>query len=297
LCNVLFTSSLQAEELQAKPGITVELLEPGNAPLREVRFKPAVGSKQTAEMIMKMNQVVSVGGNKMPSQSIPPQKMVIEIVVTDIADNGDISFDFTYTDVQVIDDPNNPSPIAKTIEDMLKPLIGAKGRGIVSDCGITRKGEFDIPAGLNPAIKQMLEGMKDSMNRLSSPVPSEPIGTGAKWEVIQEIEANGMKLTQTSTHEIETMDEKGFQIKIDVSQQADPQEIQNPALPAGTTLKLDDLQTSGGGRSTVIESSIFPESSEVAIETTVDMSINVANQVQKMQTAVTMEIQLNPVAE
>jgi len=297
LCYLHFAHPLQAETVVEKPGVSIELLEPGNAPRREVRFTPQVGDKQTAEMIIKMEQVMSMNGNKMPSQNVPAQRMVMQVEVTDVATNGDISFDYTYTDVGVVDDPNNPSPIAETIRTMLKPMIGATGRGIMSNCGVMKKGEFDIPEGLAPSIKQMLGGMQDSMNKLSSPVPTEPVGVGAKWQVLQELEVNGMKLTQTSTHEIESIDDNGFQMSVEISQQADPQEVKNPMLPAGTSLQLDSLKSSGEGSSKVLESSLFPVSSKVAIETTVDMSIVVADQKQKIQTEMKMEMELSPVAE
>ncbi|TWU46043.1 hypothetical protein Q31b_12210 [Novipirellula aureliae] len=297
LCYLQFASPMQAETVAEKPGVSVDLLEPGSSPRREVRFTPQVGDKQTAVMTVKMDQSINVNGNKMPSQSVPAQKMVMLVEVTEVATNGDISFDYTYTDVDVVDDPNNPSPLAETIRTMLKPMIGATGRGIVSNCGVMQKGEFDIPEGLAPSIKQMLEGMQDSMDKLSSPVPTEAIGMGAKWQVVQKLEVNGMKLTQTSTHEIESIDDNGFQMKIGVSQKADPQEIKNAMLPAGTSMQLDSLTSSGEGSSKILESSLFPISSKVAIETIANMSIVVADQTQKMQTEMKMEMQVNPVSE
>ncbi|MCM2373360.1 hypothetical protein [Aporhodopirellula aestuarii] len=285
------------QDADEAPEIVVELIEPGSAPRRVVRFTPQVGDKQTAEMIIDMQQKVSLGGAPMPSQAIPPQKMTMEIQVTDITAEDNIRFEFQYTDMKVVDDPNNPSPIAETMEKMLAPMIGATGRGIVTNRGLTQQGELDIPAGLNPQIKQMLEGMKDAMNRLSSPLPIEAIGQGAKWRVIQNLEANGMKLTQTSTHEITSMTGDGFEMSVSVSQNADPQEIQNPMLPAGTTLKLDSLKSSGSGTTKIEESSIFPIASEVSINTVANMSIDVAGQNQKMQTDIQMGMKLNQVGE
>lgn len=273
-------------------GVTVELIEPGTSPHREIRFKPAKGAKQTAVMTIKMNQSISMQGNKLPSQNVPPQKITMEISVNDVAANGDIGFDFKYTDLQVVDDPNNPSPIAETLRTNLKPLIGASGSGIVTDRGFTKKGELNIPKELAPQLKQMLEGMKDSMNRLSSPVPAEPIGLGGKWRVIQDVNANGMQLKQTSIHEITKIDANGFTMGVRITQDAQPQEIKNAALPAGTTLNLESLNTTGEGTSSISSASIFPSNSEIQIASKVEMALSVQGQNQKMTTDLTMEMTL-----
>jgi hypothetical protein len=276
----------------ATGGVKVELIEPGASPRREIRFKPAKGAKQTAVMTITMNQAMTMNGNKLPSQNIPPQKITMEVSVNDVAANGDISFDFKYTDFEVVDDPAKPSPIAATLRTTLKPMIGTTGSGIVSDRGLTPKGELNIPKDLAPSLKQMLDGMKDAMNRLSCPVPAEPIGLGGKWRVIQDVNANGMQITQTSVHEITELDSSGFAMSISVTQDAEPQEIKNPALPAGAVLKLETLDTTGTGTSSLSTTSIFPVKSDLQIETKVDMAVTVAGQNQKLTTELTMQMTL-----
>ncbi len=301
LCLILFPLWLEGKAVAETPqddgSVQVRLLEPGAEPRHVVRFTPQVGDKRTAELIMKMNQQISMGGNKLPSQAMPPQKMTMEVHVTDVAANGDIAFDFKYTDMKVIDDPDNPSPIASMIDNLLKPMIGSTGSGIVTSRGFARKAEFNIPEGLSPQIKQMLEGMKDSMSRLSSPVPAEPIGKGAKWEVVQYITANGMKLKQTTTHEIKQIDNDGFEMFVMIDQAAEPQDIKNPMLPAGTKLTLNSLTSKGTGKSTIVESSVFPISSVVSLESKTDMSVDVGGQAQQMNTDLTLEISLNQVKD
>ena len=132
------------------------------------------------------------------------------------------------------------------------------------------------------------------MNRLSCPVPAEPIGLGGKWRVIQDVNANGMQLTQTSVHEITELDSSGFTMSISVTQDAQPQEIKNPALPAGATIKLDSLDTTGTGTGTssLSTTSIFPVKSELQIETKVNMAVSAAGQNQKVTTDLKMEMTL-----
>lgn len=297
-----FNHPVSAQDTDTDSAVKVELIDAGAEPRHIVRFSPQVGHKQTAEMIIEMQQKMSLGGAQMPSQEIPAQeipaqKMTIVIEVTDVSPEGNISFKFEYTDMEVVADPNNPSPIAANMQKMLEPMIGATGRGVVSNRGFTQEGEFDVPDGLNAQLKQMLAGMKDAMNRLSSPVPAEAIGQGAKWRVTQNMVANGMKITQTSTHQIKTIDTNGFDMLVTISQNAKPQEIQNPMLPAGTKLKLDSLQSSGSGNATINQSSIFPLASQAKISVVAHMTINAAGQTQKMKTDMKMGVSLKQIGE
>ena len=276
--------SVRAESPEKIGSVSVELLEAGSMPRREIRFIPKKGAKQTSVMTMTMSQSMTIDGKKLPSQNIPPQKITMEIGIDDVSSNGDIEFAFKYTDLDVVDDPNNPSPLAPVLRTTLKPLIGATGSGLVTNRGFTKRGEMKIPDDLAAPLKQSLDGMKDAMNRLSSPVPGEKIGMGAKWRVVQDINANGIQLKQTSIHELTRLDEKGFAMKVTLTQLAEPQEIKNPALPAGTKLSLVSLDTSGQGASTIAMDSIFPTESEITIESRTNMQVETPAGQQKMST-------------
>ncbi len=278
-------------------GVEVTLISAGNEPRRAVRFSPEVGQIQKSDLIVKMSQKILVGGMAMASQPIPPQKMTMETKVTDVSSDGDISFEFEYTNMKVIDDPNRPSPIAATLEKMLEPMIGSTGQGVVTNRGMTRSGKFNVPDDLSPQLKQLLAGMEDAMNRLSSPVPEEAIGEGAQWKITQRVVANGMKLTQTSIHTVTSMSKDGFEMSVKLEQEAESQVITNPMLPAGTKLKLDSLVSDGTAEITVEEAAVFPVSSKMKIDSNSNMSIDAAGQTQKMTTEITMEMSLQTVDE
>lgn len=272
--------------------VQVELIEPGTPPLQDIRYKPRVGETQTAVMTISMDMTMSLAGNAMPTQAIPAQKVTFDTTVEEISGDGDIKFGFIYTSAEVVDDPKNPSAMAPMLKDMIMSLEGATGSATVTDRGMTKSAEFNIPEDMAPQMKQMLEGMKESMNRISSPVPSEPIGLGAKWKVTQDLVANGMQIMQTSTHEITKFDSGGFTMTVKVTQTADPQEIKNAALPAGTKLSLVSLDTDGEGTSQVETASIIPVQSSLSIKTQSTMDMEVAGQKQQMTTDLTMAMEL-----
>ena len=219
--------------------------------------------------------------------------MTIELIVDDVMPNGDFAYRFEYTDMEVVDDPNNPSPAAQAIRNSIKPMIGMTGEGVTSNCGITRSAQINVPENAPAMIKQLLGGMKDALQRLSAPLPEEAVGVGAKWEVIQDVTANGMDLTQTTIYELVAYVDGGFTVSSQTTQSADPQQIKNPALPPTMKMMLDSLVTTGGATSTLNTGLVMPVDSTVTVDSSAKMTMTIAGQQQKMstKTAMTMKLQ------
>jgi hypothetical protein len=289
----LFSVLAPAQEKQAPvDASTVELIEAGTAPLRELRFTPKPDATQTAVMTMGMNQAMSINGQKIPSQNIPETKFTIKTSVDNIAKNGEIEFSFFYSEIDIVDDPANPSPLAATMRTSLQPMVGTAGDIVVNNRGLVQRTEIDIPDGVPAQLKQVLDGMKNSMNQLSSPLPVEPVGVGGKWRVVQTINANGLRLKQTSTHEITQLTEHGFSVDVTVTQDANPQEIKNDALPPTTKINLTSLKSTGNAKSTIALDSVFPIRTTMTITSQTAMGIEAAGQNQDMTIDMKMELTL-----
>ncbi len=287
-------SGQAVETAETADSVVVELIDAGAAPRRELRFTPKQGDQQTTVMVMDMQMAMTVAGQQPPAQTMPAQRMTMKVVVDDVAPNGDISYSFVYTDMEVVTDPNNPSPAAAQIQQMIAPLIGMKGKGVSSNRGFAKSGSVEVPPNTPQIIKQTLDGMKEAMNRLSSPVPQEAIGLGARWNVVQGIEANGMKLKQSSVHELTELTEDGFALKITMKQTGDSQEVKNPALLPSIKLTLNSLNTTGTGTSKFANGSVLPVRSSVDAKSEVDMLMEMNGQQQKMTTQTTIKITLEP---
>ncbi len=291
----LLVALATAQEKEAPPyAVTVELIEAGTAPLRELRLAPKKDATQTAVMTMGMKQAMSIGGQQIPAQNIPATKITIKTSIENVAENGDIAFTYSYTEVDIVDDPANPSPLADIMQSTVKPMVGTTGHIVVTNRGFTQRAELDIPAGVPAQLQQMLEGMKNSMSQMSSPLPAEPVGVGGKWRVVQTMNANGLQLKQTSIHEITQLSEHGFAMDVSVTQNADPQEIKNDALPPGTNIKLKSLKSTGSAKSTIELGSVFPIQTSMKITSQTAMSVEAAGQNQDMTTEMKMDLTLEP---
>ncbi|MEM9493127.1 MAG: DUF6263 family protein, partial [Myxococcota bacterium] len=141
--------------------------------------------------------------------------------------------------------------------------------------------KLEMPPDLDPQIKQMMGSAEQNMKQMSSPLPAEAVGVGAKWELHQQMKQNGIELKQVTTFElIELNGDKG-KLKASVRQKADPQSV---SMPNGVNADLVSLNSSGEGIVNFDLSKLVPNSS-IAIknnttmkvmgqEVTVDMDMN-----------------------
>ena len=284
------TSTVQSAEPSEVADVVVELISPGEMPREEIRFQPKSGQTESIIMTMKMNQKIAIDGNSFPSPVTPAQKFTLKISTKDVASDGDVSFEFEFANIEVVDDPKSPSPLAPVLMNLLRPMIGSKGSAVVSNRGLTKKSEFKFNDGLAPQLKSMLDGMMDSVGKISSPVPVEPIGVGGKWKVVQKLTTNGLTLKQISTHELKKRNADGFEITTEIAQQADPQEVKSPLLPPGAKMNLESLSTDGNGTSAFRFTSIMPSKADSSVSSNAAMTVNANGQEQRLKTDTKIEI-------
>ncbi len=280
----LLTSTVQSAETSENSDVVVELISPGEMPRKEIRFQPKSGQTESIIMTMKMDQKITIDGNALPSPATPTQKFTMKVSIKDVASDGDVTSEIEFANIELVDDPQSPSPLGPIMMNLLRPMIGSKGSAVVSNRGLTKKSEFKFNEGLAPQLKLMLDGMMDSVGKISSPVPVEPIGVGGKWKVVQKLTTNGMTLKQISTHELTKRTADGFEITTEISQQADPQEVKSPLLPAGAKMNLESLSTEGKGMSAFRFASIMPAKADSSVASNAAMTVNVNGKDQRVKT-------------
>lgn len=287
--------SVHAQEATQKPDTApvVKLIDAGSNPKSKLRMTPAKGSKQTSIMTMKMDQEMVMRGQKMPATPTPAMQFTMEVAVTDVATNGDIAFEFSYPKVSLVEDDKVQAAVKEAMKGMLKSMEGLSGSALVTNRGFTKEADMKLPPKANAQIKAMIDGMKESLSRVSAPLPEEPIGVGGKWSVTQLVEANGMKLKQTSTHTLNKFDGTKYDLSVEVTQTADPQEVKTPGLPVGSTMTLKSLESTGKGTMMLDVTRVFPVS-EIKSDSKISMKMNTGGQDLSMEIDMKMEMSIGP---
>lgn len=281
----------------ADPTLNVELLEAGAAPRETLRFTPTKGTKQTVVMTMDMQQQMTINGNPLPAPKLPVQKITIQFEVKGVTPAGDSQLGYEYTQWEVVREEGVQPAVADQIEKLLKPMIGTTGSVTVSNRGFPSENDVEIPAGVAPQLRAMVDGMKQSMDRLGAPLPEEPVGVGGKWRVSAEVVANGVTVDQVSTYELLSADNGVYSLGITIDQLAKKQKVNPPGLPPGAEIELTSLDSTGQGKMTLGKDLVVPRKSDMQLKSSSDMQVNAGGATQKMNVDMEVTMTIGPPGE
>ena len=170
--------------------LTVKVIEPGAEP-RAVR-KYAFAANKVDKRIFTISQSVtqSAGGQTTPAQELT-LKIHMDLTTKSVKPAG-ATIEAKVTKVEL---PGGPPQASQ----MLASLNGLSGSFDVSPRG--EVGEISFAAGpqmKNQLAESILGGLSQGLQLLLTPLPSVPVGVGAKWELVggkQEGETNGRRFT------------------------------------------------------------------------------------------------------
>ncbi len=254
----------------------VELISAGSEPKQQLRFSPSANAKQTLQMTMNMNMEMTVAGQTQPATATPPIKTTMEAKVTKVDANGDVHADFSYVDADIVVGANTPPQMVNAMRSQIKKLVGVGGSMIFDNQGNAKQAKLNLSEGLDPNIKQIAEQMVNSSQQVSSPVPAEAVGVGAKWRVPHSVTTNGMALNSTTTYELVGLQNNVATLQMSVEQQAGSQKINPAGLPAGASVDLKSLNSQGKGKITRALNQIMPTSSNISVNSNMEMNVKEA---------------------
>jgi hypothetical protein len=251
----------------------LELLNPGVEPRRELRFRPMVNSKQTMTMTMGMSMGMTMGEMTMPKMALPKVILKIDLNVTAVDPSGDIHYTFVYSDIQAIADKETPPESIAAMQKSFKSLVGYKGDIVVNNMGNLKSQKMSIPKNVDPMLKKTLEQLSKSMEQVSTCLPMQMLGVGAKWQVTNSATVSNIRMNQSASYEVLKMDDRGITIRSKINQSAPAQNFQVPGMDPKAKVKLNSLISSGEGRYVLRFDSLLPVEGRLMLDTDTDMSV------------------------
>src|SRR6476469_524208 len=271
----------------------VELLNPGVEPRQQLRLKPAIDVKETTVMTVKMDMEISASGRSSPGAKIPVSVMPFETKVTKLDPNGDIHYEFTYTNSDIAGDTGNTQPAAlDAMRSALKNIVGVKGSFIMDNRGFHKGGDIILPEGADNNVKQMVRQMSKSLEQIASPLPAEAVGKGAKWRVSSSSDFSGINVNDISTYELASWQDGVVSLNVSIEQQANPQNITDPQLPPGTTLTLKSFASKGRGAATMRLDRLMPFRSTASVSSNSEMSAKTAGSAEELTITTKMVMEM-----
>jgi hypothetical protein len=183
----------------------VKLLSPGKDPKKPMRMTAKVGLRRTVVMRIKMGMEMAMGENKVRG-ILPEIRITMDLNVTNVSADGDIRYEFKFNKAEVLEDAQVDNKDALVPKAALAEMRGMKGHVIVSSRGFTKEADLVIPPKMmDPETKQFMEEIKQSPYQMSSPLPEEAVGVGAKWLTTATVKQDGMVLKQSITSELRSL--------------------------------------------------------------------------------------------
>lgn len=240
--------------------VEVKLIDPGAEPRKPLRYKFHIGSIETLRMDMRMAMGMQVGMNKQPEGATPGMRMVVVLTPTETTPAGDVRCGFRLQSAEVLKDPTIAPQVLAAAEAHLATLTGLTGSAVIDARGMTKAATFEPPANMGSALRSVFDNLRHSLRNVASPLPEEPVGKGARWEVTLPLDTPGLKLRQVTTHKLESIVGDKVRVQVSLKQEAPRQPVTIPGAPPDSTAVLEELESTGSGKMSYDLNRIVPDS-------------------------------------
>lgn len=245
----------------------VKLIDPGSGEKKELRFTATKGLKRSMSITTEMTMSMAMGAQAMPPQKLPASRMSMDLEVTGVSDNGDIRYEFVARTPEVVEDGLTDPAVVAAMRGAMSELEGMRGHGVVTSRGFTKEADIQVPATASAQTKQLVDGLRQSIDQIAAPLPEEAVGVGAKWDTITTLRQNGLEISQTATNHLVAMDGDSLTLEIVIEQTATPQTF----TTNGITAELESYSASGAGTTVLGLANLVPSKATVTMNSAMKM--------------------------
>jgi len=232
---------------KAPPKIT--LLDAGAAPRQPLRLRLTEGHTQAVVITMAQNPKTTIDGEQMPDAAIPAVVETMELRVESVRLDGEATVSMRIVDAHADADAKDADPVmVAMLNDALAPMSKITGTITVTSRVVIRSMTFKAPDDLPPEMDQILNSFSQSMDQMSTPFPTEPVGVGASWSVVNDIEVFGLRMMSNTIIKLTAIDNNTVSLAMTGAIQRAPEAPNNPqTAPEGTTINRDSFSASFHG--------------------------------------------------
>lgn len=261
----------------------VKVLDAGAEPRAELAYAIPKGSKASLDIAMDISLTMKQGKEAVPEISLPRMTIGFETTAADAKPDdfkiegmlGKISVDAGKT--------AQAQQLATALKGDLDKMKGLSMTYWLTSKGATHDVKIDLPAGFPPQAQQVMEGMNQSLGQMTSPLPKEPIGVGAKWQVVSRANLAGQDVLLFSTYTMKSKEGDAVKLDISVTQLAANERVTPPNMPPGFTAKLTSFVATSTGSTTLDLASPVPREGAMSVKTSLDLDL--ANGADKVKTS------------
>jgi hypothetical protein len=152
--------------------------------------------------------------------------------------------------------------------DVKQQLMGLKGGKVsfsMASDGTGSEFSSELPAGVKPEFRDLLETVVEALTLLTLPVPKEPVGNGAFWMVVSRFKSSGFGLVGYHMVKLGRADDKTAAYEFDSRRYAIGRLVDPAILPPGSEgVTLKEVTASAKGFVKLAVNSLLPTSIEAS---------------------------------
>lgn len=264
----------------------VRLLDNGAEPRATVAYAVTKGTSKPLQMAMDVEMAMESGDLKVPSSKMPRMLLTFNFTTSDKA-AAEWPIEGKLTKIDLAPEGAQQEQIAKLLKPQMGSIENLKLNYFLDEQGRARDVKISLPQKLDGIADQMLTGLAQTADSMTSPLPKEAIGVGAKWEVLSRISANGADLLQLTTYTLEKRNGNILSLDAVVQQFAANESTNPPGMPPGASARLLSYKCQGSGKPVFDLGDVAPSNGSVSTNTAMDLEIKmeIEGQLQKQVTS------------
>jgi hypothetical protein len=145
---------------------------------------------------------------------------------------------------------------------------------------------------MDPQLASNLQNVNQSLEQAMLRLPVEPVGVGAKWKEISQIDSNGLKIEQTAEYTVDSIDGKKLSVATDISQEPKSKKLEAPT--PGVEVDLLEFESKGTGTVVLELDHMIPVSGSSTMNTSLTVEAGAEGQPkQKVTTKIKMSMEIS----
>jgi hypothetical protein len=211
----------------------ISVLDAGQEPRNALRYRFDDGISESASLEMTIRLNVSMGGAQQQVVAFPTVRMQVKLGPIAVADDNSARFDFAIGSAELIDGADTNPGLAAALRGSLGALPSVTGWARIDAQGAMLAGDLSFADGVDPQLTQVFDSAEQSLRQMTAPLPTEPVGLGARWQATQQIESAGFDVTQIVVYRLAAIAANEVTLEFELAQTGSDQAADFAGLPPG----------------------------------------------------------------
>ncbi len=212
----------------------------------------------------KRSGTISIASQSDPQQGAIPISFTVSIEGQKAKVEGDAGATVpTLVAVRVLGATINAPGVPPDLQGAVAKLKGSRVDYQIGPDGAGANFHFDAPKTVDPAFRDALRGLSDTLSVLALPYPSKPVGVGAYWMVTSRDAVIGLDVVTYRLVKVEKVEGATVEVSLNTKRYAASSAFDVEGLPPEAPHVMGEFRAGAEGKLTIAAGEAFPKSGDL----------------------------------